>query len=62
VSGLTSEATSELRIDGIRYVVLHQRAFEHKGQQRTEFCLKRPKGRLTYYAVRYENGTLSAAV
>lgn len=42
--------------DGITYHVVGERSFTHNGKQRTEFVVRRPRGRVLFCIVRYENG------
>lgn len=54
--------TTGVTIRGVYYLVESERPYEYQGHKRTEYTLRRPKGRRSYYAVRYENGTLSDVV
>lgn len=58
-------------IDGITYVILSQKDYvvtpeENPGLKnsvtRTRLWLKRPRGKRTYIAFRYENGSVSSVV
>jgi hypothetical protein len=51
-----------IRIDGVTYVIVRTREFEHNGAKRTSMTLKRPNGNRTYQAIRYENGAVSSVV
>lgn len=46
--------------NGIVYRIVRAREFVKDGKTRVEYELKRPKGRISYYIVRYENGTYSS--
>lgn len=48
-----------IEINGIAYLVLRVKPFTHKGYERKELFLSRPKGRRVYVAVVYENGAVS---
>lgn len=50
---------SDVTIDGIKYVVVGLRGFVHKDVMRQSLILRRPAGKVSYYAVRYENGNFS---
>lgn len=50
-----------IEISGITYNVIGSKQFTVKGQVRTELKLRRPTGRRDYFAVVYENGTMSEA-
>jgi hypothetical protein len=49
-----------IQISGITYEVVSIKAFGDKG--RKEMKLRRPNGRRFYFAVVYENGSISEAV
>jgi hypothetical protein len=58
-------------IDGIKYEILREKDFVLTSKEvsslkhpvtRTTLYLKRPRGKRTYHAVRYENGTISSVV
>jgi hypothetical protein len=51
-----------LQIEGITYEVLKAQPYTHNGNARTEFTVKRPRGRRTYLVVKYENGQFSSVV
>jgi hypothetical protein len=51
-----------IKINGIDYVIMRARPYKHNGHDRTEYTLRRPRGRVPYYMVRYENGMLSDVV
>ena len=51
-----------LQLDGITYKVLKAEAYTHNGNARTQFTVKRPRGRRTYLVVKYENGQFSSVV
>ena len=48
-----------LQLNGITYNVVRTIEFNHNGCDRVEFVMKRPRGRVEYRVVRYENGTYS---
>ena len=47
-------------IGGVTYEVLEEKSFGIPN--RTELSLRRPKGKRTFHAVRYEDGSISEAV
>ena len=51
-----------LQLDGITYEVLKAEAYTHNGNARTQFTVKRPRGRRIYWVVKYENGQFSSVV
>jgi hypothetical protein len=51
---------STLTFDGVSYVVLTEKTYEHNGSKRASITMKRPRGKRTYHVVRYENGTYSS--
>lgn len=51
-----------ITIKGKQYVIVKETLFEVYDALRTEFCLRLPKGRKLFYAVRYENGEFSEVV
>jgi hypothetical protein len=51
-----------LTLDGITYAVLSEKPYEYNGYKRVSITLKRPRGRRTYVAIRYENGCYSSVV
>ena len=48
-----------LQLNGLTYNVVRSIEFNHNGCDRVEFVMKRPRGRVEYRVVRYENGTYS---
>ena len=54
-SALLNGATLSLKI-------INTRKFFHKGQARIEMSLRKPSGRRVYFAVVYENGSISSVV
>ena len=48
-----------LQFNGITYNVVRAIEFNHEGNGRVQFVMKRPRGRVEYRVVRYENGTFS---
>jgi len=48
-----------LQLNGITYNVVRTIEFSHNGCDRVWFVMKRPRGRVEYRVVRYENGTYS---
>lgn len=53
---------SEIVIKGYRYVIDSVKPFEFQGRQRFECFVKKPKGKVHYYVVRYESGAWSDPV
>lgn len=51
-----------IEIRGQVYEVVARKAFVHNGKQREELKLRKPKGRRFYFAVVYENGSVSSVV
>jgi hypothetical protein len=49
-----------LQLNGITYSVIRTVEFNHNGNDRVEYVMKRPRGRVEYRVVRYENGTFSS--
>ena len=49
-----------LQLNGITYNVIRTEQFAHNGNERTWFVMKRPRGRVEYRVVRYENGSFSS--
>ena len=49
-------------IRGVKYLVTKTKVFVHKGTERQQLILKRPKGTVGYTATRYSNGAVSEAV
>jgi hypothetical protein len=49
-----------LQLDGITYNVIRTIEFNHNGNDRVEYVMKRPRGRVEYRVVRYENGSFSS--
>jgi hypothetical protein len=52
----------QITVDGITYDITGIMTFDVNGKQRHELRLRRPKGRKTYTAVVYENGTMSEVI
>ena len=48
-----------INISGQQYQVISTKQFAHNGQQRTELKLRKPNGRRFYFAVVYEDGSIS---
>jgi hypothetical protein len=48
------------KIDGIEYVVIRSKSFEHNGDKRELLTLKRPNGKRIYAATVYGNGAVSS--
>lgn len=59
---MTIVPNSTITIAGIDYVVLTAKPYTYKGDSRTEYTLRRPRGQRTYYVVQYGNGVLSEVV
>jgi hypothetical protein len=49
-----------LQLDGITYNVIRTEQFTHNGNDRVQYTMKRPRGRVEYRVVRYENGSFSS--
>lgn len=56
-----SKGDKTMTIDGITYEIISEKQIAGF-DNRVEFCLRRPRGKRLYYAVRYENGEISGAV
>lgn len=52
---------TQIKIDGITYNLIGEKPVAGR-PGRKELKLQRPKGRRYYYAVVYENGSMSAAI
>ena len=50
---------NQIEISGIVYNVVSAKDFKHNNGSRTDLKLQRPNGRRFYFAVVYENGTIS---
>jgi len=51
-----------LHIEGITYEVLKAENYVYNGNARTQYTVKRPRGRRSYLVVKYENGQFSSVV
>jgi hypothetical protein len=51
-----------VKIEGIDYVILSAKPYTHNGDARIAFTMKRPRGKRSYYVVRYGNGAVSSVV
>jgi len=51
-----------LYIEGITYEVLKAESYVHNGNARTQYTVKRLRGRRSYLVVKYENGQFSSVV
>ena len=58
----TLAAGDTLTVDGIQYVILTAQVHNFKGEERVSYTVRRPKGRVEYYVVRYGNGQYSKVV
>lgn len=54
-----SNMNNQIEISGIVYNVVSAKDFKHNNGSRTDLKLQRPNGRRFYFAVVYENGTIS---
>lgn len=50
----------EIVIDGYRYVIHEVHPYTFQERQRFECYVRKPKGKVDYHAVRYEDGTWSS--
>lgn len=51
-----------ITINGYSYVIVDETPFEYKGKQRIALKIRKPKGKVIYRVVVYENGTISSVV
>lgn len=51
-----------MQIDGQEYVLVSEKKFTVRGEERTELTLRKPNGRRLHYVVVYANGTVSSVV
>jgi hypothetical protein len=48
-----------IEIDGIVYDVIQERDYQYYGREHTQLYLQRPKGKIYYFSVRYDNGAFA---
>tara|TARA_R100000406_G_scaffold85622_1_gene69133 strand:+ start:347 stop:544 length:198 start_codon:yes stop_codon:yes gene_type:complete len=44
------------RINDMTWILLEQETFTFKGNERTRYLLRKPRGKVEYRGVKYENG------
>lgn len=47
--------------NGFTYTVLSAKTYNHKGNERVVFTCRKPRGKVLFNIVGYENGTFSTA-
>lgn len=58
----TTKPGDPVRVDGIDYVILSAKPYTYNGDDRIAFTMKRPRGKRSYFVVRYGNGAISSVV
>ncbi len=52
--------TNTITIRNRQYVVIKAENYTHKGNDRTQFTVRKPRGTKTFLVVKYENGLYSS--
>ena len=57
---MTNTNTNTITIRNRQYVVIKAENYTHKGNDRTQFTVRKPRGTKTFLVVKYENGLYSS--
>ena len=52
--------TNTITINNKEYVVIKEEKFTHKGTERTQWQVRKPRGQRVYFVIQYSNGLFSS--
>ena len=52
--------TNTITINNRQYVLIKEGKFTHKGTERTQFQVRKPRGKRIYFVIQYSNGLFSS--
>ena len=52
--------TNTITINNRQYVLIKEEKFTHKGTERTQFQVRKPRGKRVYFVIQYSNGLFSS--